>query len=161
MLNYVRGAHDPYTPSAYVRRALHVFDPAIRLRWSQQTGTWHVERKVMCAMHYITTLPHYVRGVENDSWIRARDGVILVRSFPPQPPLGEWALTLLRWGDPWRTTYAQRELDLLRQEERERQSRDNAFHTRVEAVAKEQYDDMVWRGGERVAGRSTDTWPLL
>lgn len=161
MNNYVRGPADPYTPEPYVLRGLHNLDNNIRIRWSQRFGQWQVERKVSHAVSYIKTLAQYVHGVENDSWVRARDGYILVRSFGPQPTLGDWALTVLQWGDPWRVTRAHRELALLRQEERQEQEKTNAFHTHVEAVAKDQYDDMVWRGGERVAGRTTDTWPLL
>lgn len=154
---YCRGPADPYRPAAHVLRFLHCLDPGrLRLRWSQRFKQWHLERKVMAATEYIKRLPHYVRfrdgsACENDSWVRARDGYILVRAFDALPQLGDWTIRELQWGDPWRLTAEEIHLRMLREEERRNTAQQRAFHNRIEDIAKDQFEDMVWRGGERVA----------
>lgn len=152
----LRGPADPYVPAPHFLRFLSQMDSGLRLRWSQRWSQWHLERKAATAVQYIKTLPQYVRTawgavVENDSWIRARDGYILVRTFDPLPQFGDWTISALQWGDPWRIDPVAREQLLMFQERKEATSTRRAFETQVEAIAKDQYEDMVWRGGERAA----------
>lgn len=151
---YLRGPADPYTPPDFFLRFLARFDKGLRLRWSQRFDKWYVERKAACAIEYVKRLPQYVKHwsgamVENDSWVRARDGYILVQTFSPLPKLGEWTIAMLQWGDPWRINPADREQLLLDQERKEDESTHRAHQRYIEAMAKDEYENMVWRGGER------------
>jgi hypothetical protein len=157
---YVRGPADPYIPAAHFLRFLAHLDKGLRLRWSQRWSKWHLERRVARAVEYIKRLSQYVKNpegamVENDSWIRARDGYVLVRAFDPLPMFGDWTITALRWGDPWRVDLRAREALLFAQERDEELSKKRAFDTKIEAIAKDEYENMVWRGGERVAVPAT------
>ena len=151
---YLRGPADPYKPAAHFLRFLGHLDKGLRLRWSQRWSKWHLERRASHAVEYIKRLAQYVKSptgamVENDSWIRARDGYVLVRTFDPLPQFGDWTIHVLQWGDPWRVDPKAREALLFAQEHNEEASKKRAFHNQVEAIAKDQYEDMVWRGGER------------
>lgn len=153
---YVRGPADPYTPAAHFLRWLAQFDTALRLRWSQRWSKWHLERKTAHAMEYVKHLARYVKSpsravVENDSWIRARDGYTLVRTFDPLPAFGDWTIRELCWGDPWRMSADALSRQLLAQEEKHVHSVNRKFDNTVEATAKDDYESMVWAGGERIA----------
>lgn len=153
---YIKGPADPYKPASYFLRFLHNLDTGFRLRWSQRVDRWQLERKAACAMSYITHLPQYVKRtdgavVENDSWSRARDGYLLVRDFAPLPQFGDWTIREMQWGDPHRLGARQIEDALFQQERATKMAQKRAFDNKIEAVAKEQFQEMIWTGGERVA----------
>src|SRR5215204_3261019 len=95
-------SHDPYTLSPSLVKALYNMDQGrLRIRWSQRMQQWSVERKVARATTYINTLEHYKRIytsqgnyflVENDAWVRARDGYIGIGFIAPRPHPDHWLI---------------------------------------------------------------------
>ena len=149
---YLKSSSDPYAPPAYFLRFLNQFDQGrLRLRWSQRTNQWHIERKEAASIEYIKSLPQYIRGCVNDSWIRARDGYILVSTLPALPHLGDHSISTLRFTDPWRLGARALDLQLIRQEEKKKEAQTRDFHNTVDSLAKDEFQEMIWKGGERIA----------
>lgn len=147
----------PYTPPSYLLRQLYQMDNGrLRLRWSVEQQKWCLERKELCGVEYIKTLPHIKirngRVVENDSWVRARDGYVLCGYFDPQPLLGSWVIRNLQYFDIRRMGGAERaEIELRRQDEKERARQERVNSARLEAISKDVWDSWTWKQGERAA----------
>lgn len=145
----------PYTPPAYLLQQLYSMDDGrLRLRWSVEKQKWCLERKELCGIEYVQTLPQYKKRngivVENDSWVRAKDGYILCGYFDPLPHLGQWVIRNLQYFNIRRIGGAQAaEMELQRLEEKERTEQERAASISREDFAKSFYDDEVWRQGER------------
>lgn len=146
----------PYTPPDHFLKGLYALDPTLRLRWSDEVQKWCLEKKVVRAIEYINSLPHYkkVKGVEveNDSWVRARDGYILIGFYRPQPVLADWTLHLLRHNDMRRFSGGAKEVELqmVRQEEKEIEARNRRDSWINREIAEDFYSSECWRQGERV-----------
>lgn len=131
----------PYNPPKYLLQALANLDNRrLRLRWSEQMEQWCVERKLLHSLEYIHTLPHYKCRhdgaiVENDSWVRARDGYILIGCWNAQPMLSDWCIKNLQYFDMRRFSGGFKEISLLtiRAEEK-------AYQKKLEAQRQEMYD---------------------
>ena len=155
---FVQTSTTPYRPDPAVLRSLYLFDDGrTRLRWSDREEKWCLERKVAAGIDYIKALRHWVKRkdgaiVENDSWIRARDGCILVRLVDPLPRLGRWLIQELQWGDPWRFN-GPKEIALMleRQEEKRLEAIERKHTEQNESLAKDWLDSEIWRQGERAA----------
>lgn len=151
----------PYVPKIHVLKELWALDNGrLRVRWSDEMQKWCVERKIVHAIQYINSLSHYkkrfINGVwdeiENDSWIRARDGYILIGYHDATPHLDSWLIRNLRYYDIRRFSGGVKEVELLilREEEKKLEAM-NRRHTRErEDIAMDFYNDEVYRQGERV-----------
>lgn len=153
-----RSSSMPYEPARSLLWALYQIDDGrLRLRWSDRNQHWCLERKVACGIEYIATLRHWVKRkdsvvVENDSWVRARDGYILIGHYDPVPRLDHWLIRNLQYYDMRRLGGAHEvELLLTRQEERTAEAQDRALTRDVTAAAGEFFEHEQWRQGERAA----------
>jgi hypothetical protein len=91
--------------------------------------------------------------VENDAWVRARDGYILIGHYAPQPLLGEWVIKNLRFYDLRRFSggWREAELEALRFEERETERKDAYHRQRIRDLSDDFYTREQWKQGEKVA----------
>lgn len=153
----------PYVPPRSLLEDLYRHDDGrLRLRWSQRQEKWALERQVLRPIEYIRTLPHYLRiqvaknvfnVVENDEWVRARDGYILVGHYAPQPVLGEWVIKNLRYYDLRRFAggWKEAELEVLRFEESQEERKEAHHRQRLQDISSDMYENAQWRQGERAA----------
>lgn len=146
----------PYKPPAYLVRGLYHLDPLLRLRWSESEQKWCLEKKLLARVEYIKSLPHFKkrRGVyvENESWIRAREGHILIGHYDPQPQLGEWVLRNLQMYDMRRIGgWKEAELQILRAEEKLAESKERAAKGERWDMAVDFWESEQWRQGNRAA----------
>lgn len=155
---FVRTVATPYVPARSLLWALHQLDDGrLRLRWSDRYEQWCLERRVACGIEYITTLPQWVRRkdrvvVENDTWVRARDGFILLGHYDPLPHLGHWLIHNLQYYNIRRLGGAgEVDLMLTRQEEQRVASLDRDLSRDVTAAAGDFFEHEQWRQGERAA----------
>ena len=155
---YVDSSFAPYKPERSLLWALSQFDNGrMRLRWSARFQEWCLERHVSCGIDYIKTLAHWVKRkdrilVENDSWIRARDGYVLIWHEDAVPRLDHWLIRKLRYCDLDRIG-GPREADLLLiQQEERRAARIEKRHTAErQDAAGDWWDSETWRQGERIS----------
>jgi len=150
--------HAPYRPPRSLLWALYRLDDGhLRLRWSTRQERWCLETKRAPAVTYLPRLRHWVKRadgvvVENDSWVRARDGYLLLQYVAPWPPLGDWFIRNLQYGDPWRFHGPADIARLLEQQEAAQLAAVRRRHqTQNEAHALEWLESEIWRQGERVA----------
>jgi hypothetical protein len=155
---FVRTASTPYVPARSLLWSLFQLDDGrLRLRWSDRYEKWCLERRVACGIEYLTSLPQWVTRkdgvlVENDTWIRARDGTVLIGFYDPLPRLDHWLIRDLQRYNIRRLGGAQAvELMMLRQEEHRRASLDRDLSRDVTAAAGEFYEHEQWRQGEKAA----------
>jgi hypothetical protein len=134
----------------------------LRLRWSQRQEKWAVEGQVLRPIEYIRTLPPFLRiriaknvfrVVENDEWVRARDGYLLIGHYAPQPVLGDWVIKNLRYYDLRRFSggWKEAELEVIRFEERREERKEAHHRQRLRDISDDMYEDAQWRQGERAA----------
>ena len=147
----------PYVAKIHVLKELwHLDQGRLRIRWSDEMQKWCVERKVVYAVTYVNSLPHYKKrhgeDVENDSWIRARDGYILIGYHDATPHLDDWLIRNLRFYDIRRFSGGIKEVELLmlREEEKKLEAMNRRHALEREVISKDFYNDEVYRQGERV-----------
>ena len=128
----------------------------IRLRWSEEHEKYVIERKVLPSTsvweHTMAEFKKRRDGkvVRRDSFIQAQDGYVgidmALASAPFESRLCENLryFNLERWGGAKGFTRHIEEKELMREVAAEK-SRDD----RWEQLANDQYEDMIWRSGER------------
>lgn len=156
---------DPYklNPS-FVKALYNVDNGRLRIRWSQRDEMWHIERKVGRMVSYIPRLGHYRKRflnpptnsefvwVENDSWIRARDGYILIDTIYPRPHPDHWLIRNLeyyrleRWGGGEKAAQKLEQMEQVAWERKLQRDRDRWY-----AIAEDVHDSWNWESGQRVA----------
>lgn len=154
---HIKTSHDPYAVDPSVLKALYNLDDGrLRIRWSQRQQQWAIERKIGRVVNYIPTLGHYrttLSGqvVENDSWIRAREGLVCVGYIPPRPAPGQWLIKNLeyyrieRWGG---ADALSRVMDAAEESKAAQQLREQ--RQRWQDIAGETWESYCWEG-HRVA----------
>ncbi len=155
----VKTSSIPYYPQPSLLRSLFSLDDGrLRLRWSDFESKWALERKSTFTLEYINTLPRYRTQpngykVENDSWIRARDGYVLIGHYDPEPHLGHWVIDRLRFYDMRRFSGGWKEVDLLmcREEEQKQKQQDHHYELVREGISKDFFEREQWRQGNRAA----------
>lgn len=158
----------PYSPSRWFLEELYKLDPEapgmLRVRWSQERQMWALERKQRAKIQYVNWLPQfklrYPNGknnppkyIQNDSWLRARDGYVLIGFYTPEAlRFPEWVLKDIQAHDMRRLGGWEAIDKKINEEERA------ADEKRDKAAAQERYDFSVdfynseqWRQGERAA----------
>jgi len=160
---YARSTNDPYALSPAFVRALHRLDDGrLRMRWSGREQQWALERRIQRPLAFFRgrapmawqwnedhTYKHYF---ENDAWVMARDGVILIDLIPPQPRPGQWLITNLQfWYIPrWLGTYTD-VADKLDAENAEiARRKEHTRRDRWRGIAENIWEDYQWEG-HRVA----------
>lgn len=151
----------PYRPSRSLLQELYrISDGRLRLRWSQRFEKWAVEEQVRRPISYVSNLPRYQRRwitahdflvVENDEWVRARDGYSLVGHLHPQPRLSDWMIRNLRYYDLRRFSggWKDAEREVLEFEARQAQQRDANHQQRRIDISNDFYEREQWRQGEK------------
>ena len=134
-------------PKGYDKR-LRLFDPLLRMRWSQQREEWILERK--CAR------PIHQGFIEawSDAAIQNRDGYFELGSYAPRElPNIDRLLNYLRWADTWNMGEdADTIADHMDKRWIDAQRRRKAhFRDEMGARAGEAYDTLAWQSGARVA----------
>lgn len=125
---------------------LEAFDPDLRCRWSNRTGTFHLERKVT------RSLPTecYKSDTEHDDYIRAREGYILVGVINPDG-FSRSIFDKLRASDLWSNGGWQKMIsDIEAYEAEEEEKKDKAFSDDLAAMSGEVYRFLKFREGSRV-----------
>jgi hypothetical protein len=125
---------------------LKAFDPLLRLRWSVRHEAWQLERQVAWGLHPGTIS----KDTDSDSYIRARDGYVLVATIPPHG-LARSVFAKLRASDLWAHGGWKRVADQMdafdqMQEERTWES----FSAKVHDASREVYELMKIRDGRTV-----------
>jgi len=147
----------PYIPPDYILKELYCLDPQLTIRWSDEVQKWCIEKKILQSVQYINSLPHYKKRcgteVENDSWIRARNGSVLIGFYNAQPALGDWVVRNLRYYDIRRFVGGAKEVELqmVRAEEKAIEDRNRRDSWTNKEIGEDFYNSEVWRQGERVA----------
>lgn len=159
----VRTSSMPYCPPRSLLEELYRLDDGrLRLRWSEDKEKWAVERRVSRPVEYISSLPHWRRKkvghdgvitVENDVWVRARDGYILIGHYAPQPLLSDWVIKNLQFYDirRYRGGWREAELETIRAEEKRIEQKEKADSWRWREISEDFYTREQWRQGEKAA----------
>lgn len=143
-----------FRPS-FLKSLWNVDNGRIRLRWSEEHEKYVIERKAAPGMSWIPDLQEFKKNkkgrlVRRDSYIQAQDGYVTIdmanASAPFESRLCENLrfYNLERWGGSKGFIQHVDEMELRRQVEKEKDQDD-----RWEHIANEQYEDMIWRSGER------------
>lgn len=150
----IRTPFMPYVPPDYILKELYCLDPALTIRWSDEMQKWCVEKKILQSVQYINSLPHYKKRcgteVENDSWIRARNGSVLIGFYNAQPTLGDWVIRNLRYYDIRRFALGAKtvELEMARNDEKRLDERNRRDSLERQEIGREFFRDEQIRQGE-------------
>jgi hypothetical protein len=132
----------------------------LRIRWSQREQQWAVERKIARKINYISRLDQYKKlytsptdyiTVENDSWVRAREGLICIGYVKPRPQPNQWLINNLehyrleRWGG---VEGAAQKMEAAAETAQTRKLR--ADRQRWQDISEDVWESFMWEG-HRVA----------
>lgn len=152
-------------PKWFLEKLYQIGNGRLRLRWSEEYSQWALEIKVTRASQYIKDLPHYkhrwsaatghiVRTFENDSWVRARDGYMLVGYYYPYAlKYPDWILNDIQFNDMRRFVGGPAEVARIveERESRERNIRNKDDSQSNYDWAEDFYNTELWRQGNRAA----------
>ena len=156
-----------FRPS-FLKSLWNVDNGRIRLRWSEEYEKYVIERKAFPGMTWLPKLQEFKkrktdgRLVRRDSFIQAQDGYISIDMANASAPF-EGRLcdnlrfyNLERWGGSKGFIRHMEEMELMRNVAKEKEQDD-----RWAQIANNQYEDMIWRSGERgVVPRNFDEIPV-
>lgn len=138
-------------PPAWFTEELAKFDPGLRVRWSAQRQMWALERQVKRALH-----PGTLNGdTEDDEYVRARDGFLLVGHIPPRG-ISRYVFQTLEQNDMWKRGGWER---YIREVEDAEESADEEKWRKITAqnrdLAKDLYEVLKLRSGRTVFNAGT------
>jgi len=106
-----------YSPPNHFIERLHVFDPLLRIRWSDVQSCWLIERKLTRGQ-WIS--PDIYTSMQYEDFVCARDGYVPVL-FCEKTQLDERVFFTLWMGDIWRRGGAQTVADQMEANETQQQ----------------------------------------
>lgn len=134
-------------PPGYQKR-LQRFDRWLRMRWSESSQRWLLERKAAYARIDVdpATLAH-------DTFVQMRDGFFTLSEFPPRGlPQIDRLITALRRSDTWNMGMTSDDIASY-MDDRDayrREAQRKAFRAAMGDLASESYDDLAWYEKRRV-----------
>lgn len=140
------GVVEAKAPEWFVKE-MGVFDPALRLRWSQRMNMWQLERKIANSKPIDTTrLDSW-----HDDYIRARDGYVLVALIEPDK-FSRNIFSILRASDLWSNGGWESMARYIEEQEAAEEQRlwDN-FTDDIRNQTKDLYAFLKYREGSRIA----------
>ena len=161
---FVKNSTTPFIPpKRFLEDLFRLDNGRLRIRWSEEQQQWCLERKVVRAIQYVKNLPQYKHRFikdlqqwatfENDSWVRARDGYVLIGYYYPYAlKYPDWIIRDIQFNDINKHGGWKKVANLIEaREERKRAQleRDQSWERRE--WAEDMYEDWQWRQGCRAS----------
>lgn len=124
---------------------MKIFDPELRVRWSEKANIFMLERKIANSKPVDTKKDSF-----SDEYIRAREGYVLV-ALIPHDKFSREIFNILRINDLWSNggwEHMARTIEELEAEEE--QKRWQRFSDDIVSHSKEIFEWMQYRDGERI-----------